>query len=75
MQGLIGARFLKKFLKGIRPNSKMASANDGEPATESGIEMPHKSDCLEKEAFQGKEESENFEKTAENSNRSHPPGA
>ncbi len=48
MNGLIGDRFLKRFLKGIRRPSKPASAPEADALAESAVEKENQSDNPEK---------------------------
>jgi hypothetical protein len=63
MHGLMGDRLLKRFLKGIRCKSKIASANETEPKLESKAETTDRSHGLENDPFQRKEEEEHTKKT------------
>jgi len=65
MHSLMGERFLKRFLKSVHRRSKLAPADEDEPKLESGTKMMSRSDCLENEELQGKEEVRNIEKTDE----------
>jgi hypothetical protein len=65
MHGLMSDRLLKRFLKGIRRKSKIASANETGPKPESGAELTGRPNCLENDQPQGKEEEERIKKTNE----------
>lgn len=67
MHGLIGDRFLKRFLRGIRRKANSASVNKVGPQSENGTEAVNNSECLENEQPQEKEAAENIEKKDENS--------
>lgn len=63
MHGLMGDRLLKRFLKGIRRKSRFAPTNEAEPKSECETETTSRSDNLDNDPPQGKEEEENIEKT------------
>lgn len=63
MHGLMGDRLLKRFLKGIRRKSAIASANETEPMPERGAEKPDRSNGPAKDQLRRKEEEEQIKKT------------
>jgi hypothetical protein len=63
MHGLMGDRLLKRFLKGIRRKSRFALTNEAEPKSGCETETTSRSDNLDNDPPQGKEEEENIEKT------------
>jgi hypothetical protein len=74
MHGLIGDRFLKRFVGGILRRHRLAPTNEMGPEGDDGEEMISGSDDPENEQVPGKEELGNVEKTDEVTKQLHQEG-
>ena len=74
MHGLMADRLLKRFLKGLRRRSKIASTKEMDLQLESAAEVTDRSNCLENDQPQRKEAGKNIETTNEIPIQSHQNG-